>query len=317
MESNKHIPVLQNEAIAGLNLKDDSVAIDMTLGRAGDSSRILRAIPNGHLYAVDKDEEAIVYSQKVLYQIGSNFTLIHSAFSLAIPKLREEGLVGADAILFDIGVSSPQFDNPGRGFSYREDGPLDMRMDQEQKLTAYDVVNTYSESELRHIILEYGEDRSAPAIAHAIVKAREQRPIRTTLELVEVIKSALPSFILNKKGHPAKQTFQAIRYEVNQEEQELKKGLQEALGFLNIHGRVAVITFNSLEDRIVKNAFKEVSSYPPVNKYEPVPVDLKPLGYELVTRKPIEPSPEELESNPRSRSAKLRIIQKIGGSENA
>lgn len=311
MDSNKHVPVLQKEAIDGLALHEDSIVLDMTLGRGGDSSEILKRIPNGFLYSCDKDITALQYSQDLLQKIGKNYCLHQGNYSDFIPFLKKEkNLKGADAILFDIGVSSPQFDNPERGFSYKEDGPLDMRMDLSQSLTAEKVVNTYSEAQLKHIILEYGEDRSAGRIAHAIVEARKKKPITRTVELADIIVNALPSFIRNKKGHPAKQTFQAIRYEVNNEEGELIKGVKEALSFLNLHGRVAVITFNSLEDRIVKRIFKEVAVPKEVDKYAPIDPKEEKLSYSLVTRKPIEPSEEELKVNPRSHSAKLRIIER-------
>ena len=311
MPSNKHVSVLQKEAIDGLNLKIDSKVIDMTLGRGGDSSKILEIIKEGHLYACDYDQDALDYSSSILSKIGNNYSLYHSPYSKMIDLLKEEGVNKVDAILLDIGVSSPQFDNPERGFSYRFDGKLDMRMDLSSSFTAYDIVNTYSEKELRDLIFKYGEDRSAPLIAKAIVKRREEKPIETTLDLVDVIKSALPSFILNKKGHPAKQTFQALRYEVNGEIKELEIGLKKGIEFLSSKGRLAIITFNSLEDRIAKNIFKEYTQKEEVNKFLPVDNSLKPIEYRLITRKPIEPSSKELEDNPRSHSAKLRIIERI------
>lgn len=310
MPSDYHNPVLCSEAITGLNIHPDSIVVDMTLGRGGHSKEMLKRIPDGFLYACDKDETALDYSKKVLSEVGSNFLLLKGRFSEMTEMLTDRGIKSADAILFDIGVSSPQFDNPERGFSYRFDGPLDMRMDLEQTLTAETVVNTYSEQELRKIIFEYGEDRSAPRIAAAIVRARSQKPIKTTFELVDVIKGALPSFILNKKGHPAKQTFQAIRYEVNNELGELQQGLSKALKFLAPGGRLAVITFNSLEDRTVKDIFRDLSEYPSENRHLPPQVDRKELEYELVNRKPIEPTQEELLENPRAQSAKLRIIER-------
>jgi 16S rRNA (cytosine1402-N4)-methyltransferase len=312
MPSDYHRPVLCTEAIEGLNLHADSIVVDMTLGRAGHSSKILSVIPHGFLYAIDKDLTALSYSKSVLKEIGSNFLLLQGNYSQMFSLLEERGVKSADAILFDIGVSSPQFDNPERGFSYRFDGPLDMRMDQSQKLSAYDVVNSYSEEKLREIIYKYGEDNSAPEIARAIVRARVEKPISTTFQLVDVIKSALPAFILNKKGHPAKQTFQAIRYEVNNELTELQSGLKSALDFLAVGGRIAVITFNSLEDRTVKDEFRSVASYPSENRHLPPQMDRKPLQFRLVTHKPIEPSAEEIELNPRAQSAKLRIIERTG-----
>jgi 16S rRNA (cytosine1402-N4)-methyltransferase len=310
MESEFHRPVLCLQAIAGLNIRPDSICVDMTLGRAGDSVKMLAIAKKGFLYAIDKDEEALDYSLKALSKVGSNFRLFHGPFSQMTEMLQAQGIQEADAILFDIGVSSPQFDNADRGFSYRMEGPLDMRMDQSQKLTAAEVVNTYSEERLRQIITEYGEDPSAYKIAHAIVLARAKKPIATTTELSEIVKGCLPSFVLNKKGHPAKQTFQAIRYEVNAEPSELKTGVTKALAFLALGGRLAVITFNSLEDRIVKDLFKEKTSYPSENRHLPPDLDRPPLAYRLINNKPIVPSEEEMEENPRSRSAKLRIIER-------
>lgn len=310
MASDFHLPVLCKEAISGLNIKSDSICVDMTLGRAGHSREMLKLLKHGFLYASDKDDTALSYSSSVLSKVSSNFKLYKVAFSQMTEALKKDGVEQADAILFDIGVSSPQFDNPERGFSYRFNGPLDMRMDLEQSLTAEKVINTYSEEQLRDIIYRYGEDMSAPKIAKAIVMARKQKPIKTTFELVDVIKGCLPSFILNKKGHPAKQTFQAIRYEVNDELGELKRGLVSALDFLSIGGRCAIITFNSLEDKTVKDLFKEYAVNPPTNRHLPSLIDQPQLKYRLVTRKPIAPSQEEININPRSESAKLRIIER-------
>jgi len=263
MESDYHVPVLYKPAIEGLQLKEDSIVLDLTLGRAGHSSKMLSLIKKGHLYAIDKDDTALSFSRDRLSKIGENFTLYKGAFSEFTDMLKLDGITSADAILLDIGVSSPQFDNPDRGFSYRFDSRLDMRMNQEQEFDAYDVINKYSEEHLRRMIFEYGEDPSAGRIARAIIKAREIKPIETTFELVDVIKSCLPYFILNKPGHPAKQTFQAVRYEVNQEISELKKGLKKAIEFLGVDGRLAIITFNSLEDKIAKNIIKDFTTYPP------------------------------------------------------
>lgn len=310
MASDFHLPVLCKEAVSGLSIRPDSTVVDMTLGRAGHSSEMLKLLKNGFLYAVDKDDTAISYSTKVLSKISNRFKIYKGAFSEMTDYLLADDVKEADAILFDIGVSSPQFDNPERGFSYRFDGPLDMRMNLEQTLTAKQVVNTYSEEKLREIFYKYGEDPNSGRIAHQIVAAREEKPIETTFQLVEVIKSSLPSFVLNKKGHPAKQTFQAIRYEVNDELGELTNGLKKALDFLSIGGRCAVITFNSLEDRTVKDLFKEYASYPPTNRHLPPVINQEPLKYRLVTRKPISPSEEEIADNPRSEPAKLRIIER-------
>ncbi len=311
MASDFHLPVLCREAINGLNIRPDSICVDMTLGRGGHSKEMLKLLKSGFLYACDKDETAISYSSKVLGEVSNRFKIYNGAFSEMTSFLKADGIDSADAILFDIGVSSPQFDNPERGFSYRFDGPLDMRMDLNQSLTARDVVNTYSEEKLKEIIYKYGEDVSAPRIAKGICLAREKKPINTTLELVDVIKKSLPSFVLNKKGHPAKQTFQAIRYEVNNELGELENGLKEAVEFLNVGGRCAIITFNSLEDRTAKDLFRSYTSYPPSNRHLPPDVNQEPLKYRLISKKPIIPSPEEMEINPRSESAKLRIIERI------
>jgi len=312
MDSNYHVPVLFKPAIDGLKLKDDSIVLDMTLGRAGHSSIMLSHIRKGHLYAIDKDETALNYSRERLAKIGSNFTLFQGNYSEFTDILRKEGINEADAILLDIGVSSPQFDNPDRGFSYRFDSRLDMRMNCHQELDAYYVVNNYTEDHLRKIIYEYGEDKSAAKIARAIVKSRSIRPIETTFELVDVIKSCLPYFVLNKPGHPAKQTFQAIRYEVNQEIEELKTGLTKAINFLSLHGRLAIITFNSLEDKIAKNIIKEFTQLPSTNRHMPPNLNVESIKFTRVTKKPIIPTDEEILNNPRSKSAKLRIIERTG-----
>ena len=224
MESNYHAPVLLNETITLLDLKPNSIVVDMTLGRAGHSSEILKKIPFGYLYGVDRDQTALEFSKQRLSKIGNNFTLIHSNFSDAVDELKKIGVTHVDAILYDLGVSSPQFDNPERGFSYRFDAPLDMRMNQEDKLTAEIVVNTYSYEQLRHVIYDYGEEKFASLIAREIVNSREIKPIHTTFELVDVIKKALPNKVLSKVGHPAKQTFLGIRYEVNKEKTEIEIG---------------------------------------------------------------------------------------------
>ncbi len=311
MEYDFHIPVLCKEAIDLLNIQPNSICIDMTLGRAGHSSKILEKIPEGYLYATDKDTDAISYSTKKLETIRNNFKIYHLPFSKVIAQLKQDGITQGDCILFDIGVSSPQFDDPSRGFSYRFDSKLDMRMNKDQKLSAYEVVNTYSEEELRHIISYYGEDPYAYKIARQIVINRQEKPIETTFQLVDAIKQALPSYILNKKGHPAKQTFQAIRYEVNNEIYELENGLKEAIEFLSVNGRCAIITFNSLEDKIVKDIFKSYTSRPSVNRNQPPVLNQEPIKYTLVTRKPIVPSQEELKNNPRSEPSKLRVIERI------
>ena len=305
----KHIPVLLNETITGLNIKPDGIYVDLTLGRGGHSGEILKKIPKGHLYGIDQDEVAIDESKKYLETISSNFTLIRSNFSNIDNILKEQDVEYVDGILMDLGVSSPQFDEGYRGFSYREDATLDMRMDQRNPLTAYDIVNKYSLEDIYRIIRDYGEDKYAYSIAKNIVKAREDKPIKTTFELVEIIKKSKPMKELAKAGHPAKQTFQALRIAVNDELNVLEIALRKALKALRPQGgRLAVITFHSLEDRIVKNIFKEMA-VSEGNRYD-IPINVKECEYQLVNHKPITASEKELELNHRSVSAKLRIIER-------
>ena len=305
----KHIPVLLNETITGLNIKPDGIYVDLTLGRGGHSGEILKRLTKGHLYGVDQDQEAIDESQKYLETISKNFTIIRRNFSHLDEILQEENIEYADGILMDLGVSSPQFDEGERGFSYREDAPLDMRMDQRQSLTAYDIVNKYSLDEIFKILRDYGEEKFAYSIAKNIVKAREEKPIKTTFELVDIIKKSKPMKELAKAGHPAKQSFQALRIAVNDELNVLEIALRKALKALRPHGgRLAVITFHSLEDRIVKNIFKD-AAVSEGNRFN-IPIPSEEKGYQLVTRKPIVASEEELEINHRSASAKLRIIER-------
>ena len=305
----KHIPVLLNETIAGLNIKPDGIYIDLTLGRGGHSGEILKKLNKGHLYGVDQDQEAIDESRKYLETISKNFTIIHRNFSELDQILQEYDIKYADSILMDLGVSSPQFDEGDRGFSYREDAPLDMRMDQRQSLTAYDIVNRYSLDEIFKILRDYGEEKFAYSIAKNIVKAREEKPIKTTFELVDIIKKSKPMKELAKAGHPAKQSFQALRIAVNDELNVLEIALRKALQALRPHGgRLAVITFHSLEDRIVKNIFKD-AAISEGNRYN-IPLQVEEKEYQLITRKPIVASEQELEINHRSASAKLRIIER-------
>lgn len=312
MEFN-HVSVLLNESIDSLNLRPDGIYVDATLGGAGHSKRILERLDeqaNGKLYGFDKDYEAINHACRILSEVGSNFKLIHSDFSNLREKLLDEGVCEIDGILFDIGVSSYQFDNPERGFSYRFDAKLDMRMDQSQRLDAYAVVNTYSEAQLKKIFYEYGEEKFSRQISAKIVEERKKKPICTTFELVEVIKKALPSYVLNQKGHPAKQVFQAIRIEVNDELGALKSALSQALTLLKKGGRCAVITFHSLEDRIVKNMFRDAcSSHDHVKGMASLNGNEQP--YRLITRKPIVSDEQELSTNNRAHSAKLRVIEKL------
>ena len=305
-----HISVLLNESIQQLNIKKNGVYVDCTLGGGGHSSEILKRIPNGHLYAFDQDSFAINTADEKLKKIASNYTLINENFVNIKVALEEENVYGVDGILYDLGVSSFQLDIPERGFSYRFDGPLDMLMDQTAALDAYTVVNTYDEKSLVRILFEYGEEKFARLIARKIVSEREKKPIETTLELVEIIKKALPASALRNSSHPAKQTFQAIRIEVNHELDILKKALEDGLSLLNKNGRLVVITFHSLEDRIVKKLFKEKTTLQ-------LPKDLPyiPEGYEiefkLINSKVILPSESEISNNLRSHSAKMRVIEKI------
>lgn len=305
-----HISVLKDELINNLNLKEDSIIVDGTLGYAGDSSIILERIKKGFLFAFDQDSEAIEYSTNVLNKIGTNFTIIKSNFVNLKQELNKRGIEKIDGAIFDLGVSSPQLDNGRRGFSYHEDARLDMRMDKDNPLDAYYVVNNYDLNDLTRIFRDYGEDKFAYQIAKKIVKPREEKPIETTLELVEVIKSAVPEKEKRKK-HPAKQIFQAIRIEVNHELDVIKPALEQALEMLNVGGRVEVITFHSLEDKIVKKYFKEVCSIDDKIKGLPnIPKEYLP-DFKLVVNKAIIPTDKELENNNRARSAKLRIIERV------
>lgn len=304
----EHVSVLLNESIDSLSIKSDGIYVDLTLGRAGHSREILRRLTSGHLYCFDKDQTAIAESKARLEEIGNNFTIIHADFSTVKEELGNRGIAKVDGILADLGVSSPQFDDPERGFSYRYDAALDMRMDQSQALDAYAVVNTYGESDLIAILRDYGEEKDAVRIAKAIVSRRKQAPIRTTLELVDVIKSAKSAKDLAKKGHPAKQTFQAIRIEVNGEEAALEAILRDCPEMLNSDGRLAIITFMSLDDRLTKKAFQKLSVVEGNRHGALLPSQIETPKFHLLTRKPILPSEEEVRDNPRSASAKLRIL---------
>lgn len=305
-----HISVLKDELINNLNLKEDSIIVDGTLGYAGDSSIILERIKKGFLFAFDQDSEAIEYSTNVLNKIGTNFTIIKSNFVNLKQELNKRGIEKIDGAIFDLGVSSPQLDNGRRGFSYHEDARLDMRMDKDNPLDAYYVVNNYDLNDLTRIFRDYGEDKFAYQIAKKIVKQREEKPIETTLELVEAIKSAVSEKEKRKK-HPAKQIFQAIRIEVNHELDVIKPALEQALEMLNVGGRVEVITFHSLEDKIVKKYFKEVCSIDDKIKGLPnIPKEYLP-DFKLVVNKAIIPTDKELKNNNRARSAKLRIIERV------
>lgn len=304
----KHIPVLLKETIDGLNIQKDGIYIDMTLGRGGHSSEILKRLKSGKLYCFDQDQQAINESKDRLEKISNNFTLIHSNFNNIKQKLEEYGVKKVDGVLFDLGVSSAQFDESDRGFSYRFDAKLDMRMDQSNSLSAYDVVNEYSLQELLKIFKEYGEEKYSYSIAKNIIKARANKPIETTFELVDIIKASKPMKELSKVGHPAKQVFQAIRIEVNDELGVLKRALTDSLSLLASKGRICVITFNSLEDRIVKDIFKSVAIDSEGSRY--LPLSNKEIEFSLVNRKVITASEEELLSNNRAKPAKLRIIER-------
>ena len=308
----EHISVLLKETVDALNVRPDGIYVDGTLGRGGHAAELLSRLDHGHLYAFDKDETALKESAERLRKYEGKFTLIHSDFSNMKEKLAGYGVEKADGIMMDLGVSSPQFDDPERGFSYRFDARLDMRMDRTQFLSAYEVINNYSFEKLAYILHTYGEERYAKQIARAIERARSEKPIETTLQLVDVIRSALPNKVLNKKGHPAKQAFQALRIEVNDELNSLSVGLSEACGMLSVGGRCAVITFHSLEDRIVKTCFKDLSSAPFVDPRLPIrESQMEQASFSLVTRKPITADEEELNENRRSHSAKLRVIERV------
>lgn len=305
-----HISVLLEEAIQGLNLKEDGIYVDCTLGYAGHSSEILKRVRRGCLFAFDQDSDAIKYSREKLSKIGDNFTIIYSNFVNIKEELLKRDVTKVDGILFDLGVSSVQLDEADRGFSYHQDAHLDMRMDRNQKLSAYEVVNNYEEAKLRDIFFKYGEEKYSSSIARAIVKYRENKKIETTLELVEVIKSAMPMKAKRDK-HPARKVFQAIRIEVNHELDILDKAIRDSLDLLDINGRLAIITFHSLEDRIVKNIFKEVTHIDERVKGLPNIPEEYLSNFKLVNNKAIIPSDTELDNNNRSRSAKLRIIERI------
>lgn len=304
-----HISVLLEESINSLNIKEDGTYVDCTLGYAGHSSEILKRIKRGSLFAFDQDQEAINYSIKKLSNVGSNFTIIKSNFSYLKEKLAEKNITKVDGILFDLGVSSPQLDEKERGFSYHEDARLDMRMDREKEFSAYELINTYSEKELARIFFQFGEEKYSNSIARNIVKEREIKPIENTLQLVEVIKHSVPEKYSRDK-HPARKVFQAIRIEVNHELDILEQSLRDAASILEVGGRLSVITFHSLEDRIVKSAFNDCIGKCRCPPGIPYCVCGNKKQGNIVTKKPILPSEKELENNTRSASAKLRIFEK-------
>ena len=305
-----HYTVMKKESIEGLNLKESGIYVDCTLGYAGDSSEILKRVKKGFLFAFDQDDEAIAWSDNKLKAIGKNYLIIKSNFLYMKEELEKRNINGVDGILFDLGVSSPQLDCDYRGFSYHKDATLDMRMDLDNPLTAKMVVNTYDEKKLVDILFRYGEEKYAKSIAKNIVKARNIKEIETTLELVEIIKKSMPSKEL-LKSHPARKTFQAIRIEVNHELDILQSSIEKALSMLNIGGRMVVITFHSLEDRIVKNVFKKMTDIPSFVKGLPnIPDEYLP-NFQLINKNPLIPSEKEIKENNRSRSSKMRIIERI------
>lgn len=305
-----HVSVLLDECIEGLNIKPDGIYVDGTLGGAGHSYHIAERLTTGRLIGIDRDPVALEAAGKRLEPFADRVTMVHSNFCRMGEVLRDLGISGVDGILLDLGVSSPQLDDGSRGFSYMTDAPLDMRMDNGDALTADAVVNTWSYEELKRILYDYGEERYAPAIAAAIVRRRENTPIRTTLELVDVIRSAMPPAALREKQHPAKRTFQAIRIAVNDELNSVAKAMDAAISCLNPGGRLAVITFHSLEDRIVKNAMAAAAKGCICPPEFPVCVCGREPQVTVLTRKPIVSGEEELERNPRARSAKLRVCEK-------
>ena len=305
----KHYTVLKKECIEGLNLKEEGIYVDATLGYAGDSSEILKRIKRGKLFAFDRDQTACDYSKEVLKKIGDNFQIIHDRYSNMKVDLQEYGISKVDGILFDLGVSSPQLDE-NRGFTFVRDEILDMRMNKEDKLSAKDIVNEYSYEDLKQIFYRYGEEKKSPFIAKEITQYRQKKEITTTMELVGIIKKAVGDVYFHKT-HPERNIFQAIRIEVNQELEDLERVLPEAIELLNPGGRLVVVTFHSLEDRMVKQIFKKYSEIDPIVKGLPViPIEYQPK-IKLITKKPILPSEEELSENRRSASAKLRIIERI------
>jgi len=308
----KHTTVLLEETVDGLNIKPDGTYVDCTLGGAGHSELILSKLSEkGKLYAFDQDDIAIANAKEKLAAYGDRLTIIKSNFLYLQEELEKLGVTEVDGILYDLGVSSPQLDTPERGFSYHHEAPLDMRMDQDAPLSAYDVINEWPYEKLVKIFFQYGEEKFSKQIARKIEAARESKPIETTGELVELIKDAIPAPARRKGGHPAKRVFQAVRIAVNDELGVFEKSLEQAIDLLSVGGRISVITFHSLEDRICKVTLKKASETPPLPPGLPIiPEEYQPK-LKLITRKPILPSEEELEFNNRARSAKLRIAEKV------
>ena len=311
MKEFHHVSVLLQECIDGLNIKPDGIYVDGTLGGAGHSSQIAARLTTGRLIGIDRDPIALAAAGKRLEPYKDRVSLVHSNFCEMAQVLEDLGIQGVDGILMDLGVSSPQLDDGERGFSYMVDAPLDMRMNNEDALSAETVVNTWPQEELKRILYTYGEERYAPQIAAAICRRREERPITTTLELVDIIRSAMPPAALREKQHPAKRSFQAIRIAVNDELGSVEKAMEVAIPLLNPGGRLAIITFHSLEDRIVKTAMADAAKGCTCPPQFPVCVCGKKPKVKLISRKPIVSSAEELEANPRARSAKLRVCEKL------
>lgn len=306
----KHTPVLLNECLSALNIKPDGIYVDGTLGGGGHSGEILKRLTTGRLIAFDKDDDALASTSQKLSKFGDKITYVKDDFKNMAEKVKSMGIEGVDGILLDLGVSSYQLDNAERGFSYRFDSRLDMRMDKTASLDAYDVVNTYSKEDLIRILYNYGEESFAKAIVNKIIEARNEKAIETTGELTRLIENAIPKKFWGR-GSVAKKTFQAIRIEVNHELEGLDKAINQMMDLLSPSGRLAIITFHSLEDRIVKNVFKERSTNCICDKSIPFCVCNHKADVILVNKKPIEAGKEELEKNSRSSSAKLRVIQKI------
>ena len=306
-----HVSVLLEECIEGLAIKPDGIYVDGTLGGAGHSSRIAASLTTGRLIGIDRDPVALKAAGERLKPYADRVTLVHSNFCEIKQVLQDLNIDGVDGILLDLGVSSPQLDDGARGFSYMADAPLDMRMNSEDSLTAHTVVNTWPQEELKRILYTYGEERYSPQIAAAICRRREEKPIEPTLELVDVIRSAMPAAALREKQHPAKRSFQAIRIAVNDELGSVEKVMRDAIPALNPGGRLAIITFHSLEDRIVKQGMADAAKGCTCPPNFPVCVCGKKPKVKIISRKPITSTDEELERNPRARSAKLRVCEKI------
>lgn len=307
-----HISILLDECLEGLRIRPDGTYLDATLGGAGHSLALAeRLAAGGRLICIDRDDDALANAEKRLAAVRERVTLVKSDFRNLDRVIAGLGLPGVDGILFDLGVSSPQLDQAERGFSYMQDAPLDMRMDRQQSLTAYDVVNTWSREDIRKILFEYGEERYAPLIAAAIARSREQKPIQTTAELVDIIRAAMPAAARREKQHPAKRSFQAIRIAVNDELGAVREAMGKAIDALNPGGRLAVITFHSLEDRIVKDVFRQAAQGCTCPPDFPVCVCGKKPRVKLIGRKPVVPSADEVRGNARARSAKLRVCEKL------